>query len=114
MRARARSLSLSRARSEKEKPFFSRACSGWLNGDAVGGYYSKFIAPPTARSKLGPGLGCWPANCGPKATPHPCWSTTAASGPPRMARIASDDLPEVALFRIIQVPGRPDLQWVRK
>jgi hypothetical protein len=31
--------------------------SGWLNGDAVGGYYGKFVAPPTARSKLGPGLG---------------------------------------------------------
>jgi hypothetical protein len=85
--------------------------SGWLNGDAVGGYYSKFVAPPTAHSKLGPGLGCWPAKCGPKASPHPCWSTTAASGPPRMARIESDGLPEVALFRIIQVPNRPDLQW---
>lgn len=83
--------------------------SGWLNGDAVGGYYSKFVAPPTSHSKLGPGLGCWPAKCGP--TPHACWSTTPASGPPRMARIVADGLPEVALFRIIQVPQRPDLQW---
>lgn len=84
---------------------------GWLEGDAVGGYYSKFVAPPTDHSKLGPGLGCWPAMCGPKAAPHHCWSTTAASGPPRMAKIASDGLPEVALFRIVQVPQRPDLQW---
>ena len=85
--------------------------SGWLSGDAVGGYYSRFVAPPTARAKLGPGLGCWPAKCGPKNASHLCWSATAASGPPRLARIIADGLPEVALFRIVQVPGRPDLQW---
>lgn len=84
---------------------------GWLRGDSVGGYYEKFVAPPTNRSKLGPGLGCWPAKCGPKNASHGCWSTKQESGPPRMARIVADGLPEVAMFRIIQVPNRPDLQW---
>jgi hypothetical protein len=31
-----------------------------------------------------------------------------------MARIVSDGLPEVALFRIVQVPQRPDLQVERR
>jgi hypothetical protein len=87
---------------------------GWLKGDSVGGYYERFVAPPIDHSKLGPGLGCWPAKCGPKNSSHLCWSTTAASGPPRMAKIVADSLPEVALFRIVQVPNRPDLQWPEK
>jgi len=51
-------------------------------------------------SKVGPGLGCWPATCGnatckaAKNCPL-CWSTTAASGKQRMERIMQDGVPEV-------------------
>ena len=75
--------------------------SGWLNGDNYGGYYTKMLAPGVPRTKAGPGLGCWPAKCG----KHMCWSTTASSAAERMDRITNDSMPEVALFRIIQVSG---------
>ena len=81
--------------------------AGWLNGDGFGGYYNKLVNPSVPRDKVGPGLGCWPAKCG----NHSCWTTTAASGAERMTRMIADNVPEVALFRIIQVPKRPDLQW---
>jgi hypothetical protein len=82
--------------------YSANSMAGWLNGDAYGGYYTKLLAPDVPRSVAGPGLECWPAaKCG----GAPCWSTTAASAAERMDRIASDGVPEVALFRIVAIPN---------
>ena len=87
---------------------------GWLHGDMFGGHYLDLVpAVPAARKwpvdKVGPGLGCWPAKCG----KDPCWSTTEASAVQRMQRITDDGVPEVAMFRLIQVTGSewPEDWW---
>ena len=74
--------------------------AGWLAGDAFGGYYDQLLAG-TGALKAAPGLGAWNATCG----DHACWTTTAASGAARMARVAADGVQEVALFRIVQQDG---------
>ena len=79
----------------------ANSMNGWLNGDAYGGYYEAY-RNATGKSgnmdALGVGLGSWPtATCGGSA--H-CWSTTAASVAPRIARMVADGVPEIALFRL--------------
>eukprot|EP00041_Stephanoeca_diplocostata_P025672 m.677550 g.677550 ORF g.677550 m.677550 type:complete len:641 (-) comp22798_c1_seq1:986-2908(-) len=85
---------------------------GWVNGDLFGGYYKEFVNDNVPRSANGIGLGSWPtATCG---GTHLCWSTTAASGQPRMERIAADNVPEVALFRLYgdqNAATPPDQRW---
>eukprot|EP00040_Diaphanoeca_grandis_P041083 m.262489 g.262489 ORF g.262489 m.262489 type:complete len:315 (+) comp45810_c0_seq1:34-978(+) len=87
----------------------ANSMAGWLAGDNWGGYYNALLAPGVNRSKSGPGLGCWPQLCGKDL----CWTTTAASGKPRMDRIKQDGVLEVALFRIIQIPSQkwPEDWW---
>eukprot|EP00037_Helgoeca_nana_P018478 m.176806 g.176806 ORF g.176806 m.176806 type:complete len:303 (+) comp24460_c0_seq1:1735-2643(+) len=82
----------------------ANSMAGWLGGDAFGGDYNELVAPGVLRTNVAPGLGCWPALCG----KNPCWTTTAASGPVRMDKITADDIPEVAMFRLIQIPSQ---QW---
>lgn len=80
--------------------------TGWLDGDGFGGDYVKFIDAAMPRDKAGPGLGCWPAKCGTAL----CWSATEPSGKPRVDRMIADDVPEMALFRLIQIP-KANLTW---
>lgn len=85
----------------------------WLNGGVVGGFYTSFVAPGVPLSSCGVGLGSWPtATCG--IDKHPCWSTTNASGPPRISRILQDGVPEIALFRLFgdqSAATPPDQRW---
>lgn len=85
--------------------------SGWLNGDSYGGYYNKFMNSGGPLVSKCPGLGSWPSA---KCSSHACWTTTSASVAPRMARIAADGVPEVALFRLYGDQSSktpPDQRW---
>lgn len=80
--------------------YSANSMAGWLSGDAYGGDYQEFLAGCTPRSVCAPAIGAWDAACG-KA---PCWTSTEASGQPRIARMIADDIPEAAVFRLVQRP----------
>eukprot|EP00239_Pterosperma_sp_CCMP1384_P007260 CAMPEP_0197851996 /NCGR_PEP_ID=MMETSP1438-20131217/19417_1 /TAXON_ID=1461541 /ORGANISM="Pterosperma sp., Strain CCMP1384" /LENGTH=310 /DNA_ID=CAMNT_0043465825 /DNA_START=367 /DNA_END=1299 /DNA_ORIENTATION=+ len=78
----------------------ANSMKGWLNGDVYGGYYLPFVKG--AGSAAAPAMGIWTwAKCG----KTPCWSTTSASGAPRMGQLVKDGVNEVALFQITQEKG---------
>ena len=87
---------------------------GWLKGDAYGGYYEQFVAAAPV-DKCAPGLGIWGAKCAKNASgaPQPCWSTLEESGAPRIDRMIADNVPEIALFRLMWIGGahQPAAWW---
>ena len=76
--------------------YHAASMGGWLHGDNYGGYYDSFVNERVPRPTAGVGIGSWPAKCG----DAPCWSATEESVAPRLARMANDSVPEIAMFRI--------------
>ena len=92
----------------------ANSLDGWLKGDAYGGYYEQFLeAAPV--DKVGPGLGIWAAACGKNASGAavPCWTTLEESGAPRVDRMIADNVPEMAMFRLMWIGGahQPAAWW---
>lgn len=84
----------------------ANSMDGWLNGDEYGGYYVQFLSDAPV-DKCAPGLGIWKASCGTNSSgaPVPCWTTLEESGAPRVERMIADNVPEMALFRLMWIDG---------
>jgi len=91
--------------------YLADSMNGWLNGDKWGGFYTSFINSSVPLNKCAVGLGGWIENC--KNGNQICWSSTPASGPPRIQRIISDNVTEISFWRLYGKTGQewPESWW---
>jgi len=90
--------------------YVANSMNGWLNGDDWGGFYNLFINTSVPLGKCSVGLGGWIDNC---KNGQICWSSTAASGPPRIQRLIADNVTEISFWRLYGKTGQewPESWW---